>query len=41
MDEQLKKILSGDWDNHTIPFFWQTGDDQETLKTELEKIKES
>ncbi len=41
MNNQLKQILSGKWENHTIPFFWQTGEDHETLKTELEKIKES
>lgn len=41
MDECLKRVLSGEWENHTVPFFWQTGDDHETLKTELEKIRQS
>lgn len=41
MNDQLKRVLSGEWDNHTLPFFWQTGDDHKALKTELERIKES
>jgi len=41
MTETLKKILAGKSDNHILPFFWQHGEDDETLLCELEKIYES
>ena len=41
MKTKLQKALAGQHDNHILPFFWQHGEDDETLLTELHKIYES
>ena len=32
MNETLNKILNGAQDNHILPFFWQHGESEETLR---------
>lgn len=41
MKTKLQNALSGNYANHIFPFFWQHGEDDETLLTELHKIYES
>lgn len=41
MKTKLQQSLSGNHANHIFPFFWQHGEDDETLLTELHKIYES
>lgn len=41
MKEKLTKVLAGNADCHVLPFFWQHGEDDETLLEELHRIKES
>jgi len=41
MKTKLQKALAGQHDNHILPFFWQHGEDDRTLLTELHKIYES
>ena len=41
MKTKLQNALSGKHDNHILPFFWQHGEDDETLLTELHKIYDS
>ena len=41
MKTKLQSALSGKHNNHILPFFWQHGEDDETLLTELHKIYDS
>ncbi len=41
MKDKLEQLLSGNHENHILPFFWQHGEDDETLLCELHKIYES
>lgn len=41
MKEKLDGLLRGVHENHILPFFWQHGEDDETLLRELHKIYES
>lgn len=38
MNQTLNKILSGHEDNHILPFFWQHGEDEETLRKMMAAI---
>ncbi|MBQ4354038.1 MAG: glycosyl transferase family 2 [Clostridia bacterium] len=41
MKKKLRSLLEGKTENHILPFFWQHGEDDETLLTELHKIYDS
>ena len=41
MKQKLENLLNGRAENHILPFFWQHGEDDETLLRELHKIYES
>lgn len=41
LKNKLSRILAGDVDNHILPFFWQHGEDDETLIGELHNIYNS
>ena len=32
MNQTVKQVLSGNADNHILPFFWQHGEDEATLR---------
>ena len=32
MNQTIEKLRNGAWDNHILPFFWQHGEDEETLR---------
>ena len=38
MEERLKEVLQGREGNYIIPFFWQHGESEETLREYMEKI---
>ena len=33
--DKLTSMLDGKWENHTLPFFWQHGEEDEVLIEEL------
>ena len=41
MKERLMNILNGETENRILPFFWQHGEDDQTLLTELHTIYEA
>lgn len=41
MNETIKKLLQGQWDNHMLPFFWQHGEDEATLRNYMKVICEA
>ncbi len=41
MKNKLNKLLAGECENHILPFFWQHGEDDETLLEELKLIRDS
>ncbi|MCI9449301.1 MAG: glycosyl transferase family 2 [Clostridiales bacterium] len=41
MKDKLKRVLNGDSENHILPFFWQHGEDDDTLIKELHRIHDS
>ena len=41
MNEILKKLLFNQEDNHILPFFWQHGEDEETLRHYMRVIHDS
>ena len=41
MKERLMNILNGETENRILPFFWQHGEDNQTLLTELHTIYEA
>ena len=41
LKNKLARILRGDVDNHILPFFWQHGEDDDTLIRELHNIYDS
>ena len=38
MGETIKNMLSGIWENHQMPFFWQRGEDEATLREYMDAI---
>ena len=38
MNEQIKKLLAGQEENHLMPFFWQHGEDETTLREYMAAI---
>ena len=38
MNETIRKLLNGEEDNHILPFFWQHGEDESTLREYMKAI---
>ena len=38
MNETIQKLLNGEWENHILPFFWQHGEDEATLREYMKVI---
>ena len=38
MSDTIRNILNGKWENHVMPFFWQHGEDEATLRKYMEAI---
>ena len=41
MNETIQKLLNGEWENHILPFFWQHGEDEATLREYMKVIHEA
>ena len=41
MSEKIRKLLAGEGGNYILPFFWQHGEDEETLRTYMRVIQEA
>lgn len=41
MDQKIKKLLEGKFENHIMPFFWQHGEDEATLREYMKVIDEA
>lgn len=41
MNSTIRKLLSGHSDNHILPFFWQHGEDEATLRKYMQVIDEA
>ena len=41
MSQVLERVLQGQEDNHILPFFWQHGEDPETLKKYMHVIHDA
>ena len=41
MNQTLKKVLMGQENNHMLPFFWQHGEDEATLREYMKAIYEA
>ena len=41
MIEKMKNILNGEYENHLMPFFWQHGEDEATLREYMKVICDS
>lgn len=41
MNKTVKKLLQGDVENHILPFFWQHGEDEATLRKYMEVIQKA
>ena len=41
MSKKIEKVLNGQEDPHIFPFFWQRGEDEETLRHYMQKIDEA
>lgn len=41
MNKTILKLLKGKADNHMLPFFWQHGEDEETLRKYMEVIQKA
>ena len=39
MNQTIRRLLDGKADNHMLPFFWQHGEDEMTLRTYMEVIQ--
>lgn len=40
MIRKIKQLLEGNSENHLMPFFWQHGEDEETLREYMKVIDE-
>lgn len=38
MNQTIERLLAGEWDNHMLPFFWQHGEDEATLREMMAAI---
>ncbi len=38
MNQTIGRLLDGEWDNHMLPFFWQHGEDEATLREMMAAI---
>ena len=38
MNQTVQKVLHGSADNHMLPFFWQHGEDEATLREMMKAI---
>ena len=38
MNETIHRLLKGEWENHILPFFWQHGEDEKTLREYMAAI---
>lgn len=41
MNRKIVNVINGDGGNYIFPFFWQRGEDEETLRTYMQKIAEA
>ena len=41
MNKTIRQLVSGNAENHMLPFFWQHGEDEETLRKMMKVIRES
>lgn len=41
MNQTVEKLLSGDMPNHLFPFFWQHGEDEETLREYIDAMQQA
>ena len=41
MNQTIEKLLGGEYENHMLPFFWQHGEDEETLRDYMRAISEA
>lgn len=41
MDQKIKKLLEGKFENHIMPFFWQHSEDEATLREYMKVIDEA
>lgn len=41
MNEKVKKLLAGEGENYILPFFWQHGEDEATLRKYMRVIHEA
>lgn len=41
MNKTIRQLLEGNADNHMLPFFWQHGEDEETLRKYMAVIQEA
>lgn len=41
MNSKINRLLNGQGDNYIFPFFWQRGENEETLRTYMQKIDEA
>lgn len=41
MNDVIKKLLKGEFENHIMPFFWQHGEDETTLREYMKVIDEA
>lgn len=41
MNEIIQKLLNGEWGNHILPFFWQHGEDEATLREYMRVIHDA
>ena len=39
MNQTIRRLLDGKADNHMLPFFWQHGENEQTLRTYMEVIQ--
>ncbi len=38
MNQTIERLTGGEWDNHVLPFFWQHGEDETTLREMMAAI---
>ena len=41
MNTKIEKLLTGQGGNYILPFFWQHGEDEQTLRTYMKVINEA
>lgn len=39
MNQTIEKLLNGNWENHMLPFFWQHGETEKTLREMMAAIQ--